>query len=294
MKVLITGAHGQLGQDIARIFNLAGHDVFSCGRKELNVTDLDHCRQVISTRRPDWIIHCAAYTAVDAAETDVEAAYVVNAIGTRNMALAAEKIDAKIVFISTDYVFSGTTERPYIEYDFPHPQSVYGKSKLAGEQMVQSFCSRWFIVRTSWLFGLHGNNFVKTMLRLGQEKPLLKVVNDQKGSPTYTVDLAQFLINLITTEKYGLYHASNSGSCTWYEFTEAIFEEAREQLGLKITAELQPCTTAEFPRPAPRPANSTMDHLAIRLNQLEDLPHWREGLKQFMVDMKQHPELYLK
>lgn len=294
MKVLITGAHGQLGQDIARIFNLAGHEVFSCGREELNITDLDQCFQVCSTRRPDWIIHCAAYAAVDAAETDVDGAYLVNAVGTRNMALAAEKIDAKIVCISTDYVFSGTSERPYNEYDSPDPQSVYGKSKLAGEQMIQDFCSRWFIVRTSWLFGLHGNNFVKTMLRLGQEKPLLKVVNDQKGSPTYTVDLAQFLINLISTEKYGIYHASNNGSCTWYEFTSAIFEEAREQLGLTITAELQPCTTEEFPRPAPRPANSVMDHLAIRLNQFEDLPHWREGLKQFMLDMKQHPELYLK
>lgn len=294
MKVLITGAHGQLGQDIGRIFNLAGHEVFSCGREELNITDLDQCFQVSSTRRPDWIIHCAAYAAVDAAETDVDGAYLVNAVGTRNIALAAEKIDAKIVFISTDYVFSGTSERPYNEYDSPDPQSVYGKSKLAGEQMVQHFCSRWFIVRTSWLFGLHGNNFVKTMLRLGQEKPLLKVVNDQKGSPTYTVDLAQFLINLISTEKYGIYHASNSGSCTWYEFTSAIFEEAREQLGFTITAELQPCTTEEFSRPAPRPANSVMDHLAIRLNQFEDLPHWREGLKQFMLDMKQHPELYLK
>ncbi|SMF68314.1 dTDP-4-dehydrorhamnose reductase [Paenibacillus uliginis N3/975] len=294
MKVLITGAQGQLGQDIARIFNLAGHEVFSYGREELNITDLDQCLQVISIRRPDLIIHCAAYTAVDAAETDVEAAYVVNAIGTRNMALVAEKFDAKIVYISTDYVYSGTSERPYIEYDSPDPQSVYGKSKLAGEQMVQSFCSRWFIVRTSWLFGLHGNNFVKTMLRLGQEEPLLKVVNDQKGSPTYTVDLAQFLLNLISTEKYGVYHASNSGSCTWYEFTGAIFEEAREQLGLTITAELQPCATAEFPRPAPRPANSVMDHLAIRLNQLEGLPHWRDGLNQFMLDMKQHPELYLK
>lgn len=294
MKVLITGAHGQLGQDIARIFNLAGHEVFSCGREELNITDLDQCFQVSSTRRPDWIIHCAAYAAVDAAETDVDGAYLVNAVGTRNMALAAEKIDAKIVCISTDYVFSGTSERPYNEYDSPDPQSVYGKSKLAGEQMVQHFCSRWFIVRTSWLFGPHGNNFVKTMLRLGQEKPLLKVVNDQQGSPTYTVDLAQFLINLISTEKYGIYHASNNGSCTWYEFTSAIFEEAREQLGLTITAELQPCTTEEFPRPAPRPANSVMDHLAIRLNQFEDLPHWREGLKQFMLDMKQHPELYLK
>jgi dTDP-4-dehydrorhamnose reductase len=294
MKILVTGVNGQLGQDVTHVVAEAGHEVIGCGRTELDITNVEQCSQVISAHKPNVIIHCAAYTAVDAAETDTDGAYLVNAIGTRNIAVSAEKVGATVVYISTDYVFSGTGETAYVEYDSPDPQSVYGKSKLAGEQMIRDFCSKWFIVRTSWVFGLHGNNFVKTMLRLGQEKPLLKVVNDQKGSPTYTVDLAQFLINLISTEKYGIYHASNSGACTWYEFTSAIFEEAREQLGLTITAELQPCTTAEFPRPAPRPANSTMDHLAIRLNQFEDLPHWREGLIQFMLDIKQHPELYLK
>lgn len=294
MKVLVTGANGQLGQDVTHVLAKTGYEVIGYGRAELDITSIEQCSQVIFVHNPDIIIHCAAYTAVDAAESDTDSAYLVNAIGTRNVAVSAEKVGATVVFISTDYVFNGTCETAYIEYDDTDPQTIYGRSKLAGEQMIRDFCSKWFIVRTSWVFGLHGNNFVKTMLRLGQEKPLLKVVNDQKGSPTYTVDLAQFLLNLISTEKYGLYHASNSGSCTWYEFTEAIFEEARKQLGLEITAELQPCTTAEFPRPAPRPANSTMDHLAIRLNQLEDLPHWREGLKQFMLDMKQYPELYLK
>ncbi|MEC0310673.1 dTDP-4-dehydrorhamnose reductase [Paenibacillus lautus] len=294
MKVLVTGANGQLGRDVIHVLADAGHEVVGCGRAELDITSMEQCRQVISSHNPDVIIHCAAYTAVDAAESDTDGAYLVNATGTRNIAVSAEKMGTTVVYISTDYVFNGTSETAYVEYDDTDPQSVYGKSKLAGEQMIRDFCSKWFIVRTSWVFGLHGNNFVKTMLRLGQEKPLLKVVNDQKGSPTYTVDLAQFLINLISTEKYGIYHASNSGSCTWYEFTRAIFEEARAQLGLTITAELHPCTTEEFPRPAPRPANSVMDHLAIRLNQIEDLPHWREGLKQFMLDMKQHPELYLK
>ncbi|WP_339291831.1 dTDP-4-dehydrorhamnose reductase [Paenibacillus sp. FSL W8-0187] len=294
MKVLVTGANGQLGRDVTHVFGEAGHEVIGCGRAELEITNMEQCGQVISAHDPDIIIHCAAYTAVDTAESDPDGAYLVNAIGTRNIALAAEKIGATVVYISTDYVFGGTSEAPYVEYDDTDPQTIYGRSKLEGEKMIRNFSTKWFIVRTSWLFGLHGNNFVKTMLRLGQEKSLLKVVNDQKGSPTYTVDLARFLINLISTEKYGIYHASNSGSCTWYEFTSAIFEEAREQLGFTITAELQPCTTAEFPRPAPRPANSTMDHLAIRLNQFEDLPHWREGLKQFMLDMKQHPELYLK
>lgn len=294
MKVLVTGANGQLGQDVSRVLTDAGHEVIGCGRAELDITSMEQCGQIISADNPDIIIHCAAYTAVDEAESDTDGAYLVNAIGTRNIAVSAEKIGATVVYISTDYVFNGTSETAYVEYDDTDPQTVYGRSKLAGEQMIRDFCSKWFIVRTSWVFGLHGNNFVKTMLRLGQEKPSLKVVNDQKGSPTYTVDLAYFLLNLISTEKYGLYHASNRGSCTWYEFTEAIFEEARVQLGLEITALLEPCTTAEFPRPAPRPANSTMDHLAIRLNQFGDLPHWREGLKQLMLDMKQRPELYLK
>ncbi|MEC0258405.1 dTDP-4-dehydrorhamnose reductase [Paenibacillus lautus] len=294
MKVLVTGAKGQLGQDATNVLTEVGYQVIGCGREELDITNMEQCGQVISAYNPDIIIHCAAFTAVDAAESDMDGAYLVNAIGTRNVAVSAEKLGTTVVYISTDYVFNGNSETTYVEYDDTDPQTIYGRSKLAGEQMIRNFCSKWFIVRTSWVFGLHGNNFVKTMLRLGQEKPQLKVVNDQKGSPTYTVDLAKFLLNLISTEKYGLYHASNSGSCTWYEFTQAIFEEARDQLGLEITAELQPCTTAEFPRPAPRPANSVMDHLSIRLNQLQDLPHWREGLKQFMLDMKLHPELYLK
>lgn len=294
MRVLVTGAQGQLGQDVIHIFRQAGHEVIPCGRQELDVTNLNQCRQVIASHRPDYVIHCAAYTAVDAAETDIDGAYLVNATGTRNVALAVEDVGAKLVYISTDYVFSGTSDRAYHEYDRTDPRTVYGQSKLAGEQMVRDFSTRWFIVRTSWVFGLWGSNFVKTMLRLGQEKPLLQVVNDQKGSPTYTVDLARFLLELSATDKYGIYHASNFGSCTWFEFTKAIFEEAEEQLGIKIKSSLEPCTTEQFPRPAPRPANSVLDHLSIQLNQLEDLPHWRDGLKKFMLDMRQHPELYLK
>lgn len=293
MKVLITGAKGQLGQDVVAICSQAGFEVIACSRADLDITDEAQCLQVVTEHRPDCIIHCAAYTAVDAAESDIDGAFLVNAIGTRNVAMAAEQVGAKLVYISTDYVFNGESGKPYLEYDLVDPQTVYGKSKYAGEQMTRDFCTRWFIVRTSWVFGLHGGNFVKTMLRLGQDKPLLQVVNDQKGSPTYTVDLARFLVNLITTEKYGIYHASNSGSCTWYEFTEMIFAEAKKELGLSIAATLQPCSTEQFPRPAKRPSNSVMEHLAIRVNALEDLPHWKDGLRRFMLEMKQQPDLYL-
>ena len=283
MKVIVTGATGQLGTDVVNNLRSNGHDVMACDRNEMDITDLTQCQQVIGQYQPDVVIHCAAYTAVDVAESDIDGAYKVNAVGTRNIAVAAESIGSKLIYISTDYVFDGTSEAPYHEYDNTNPQSIYGKSKRAGEVLVQSLSSRFFIIRTSWVYGQHGNNFVKTMLRLGQEKPSLKVVHDQKGSPTYTVDLANFLIELMETEKYGVYHASNSGACTWFEFTQAIFEEAR-QLGLNIIANPEPCTTDEFPRPAHRPANSVMEHLSIRTNGFKDIRPWREGLKEFLLE----------
>ncbi|MGE6667870.1 dTDP-4-dehydrorhamnose reductase [Paenibacillus xylanexedens] len=285
MKVLVTGASGQLGRDVVLLLEKEGHDVLACDRDQMNITDQAQCNEVISSYTPEVIIHCAAYTAVDAAETDTDDAYKVNAVGTRNVAVAAEKVGAKLIYISTDYVFDGQSTNPYQEYDDTNPQSVYGKSKRAGEWLVQSLCSKWFVVRTSWVYGLHGNNFVKTMLKLGQEKPKLQVVHDQKGSPTYTVDLALFLIELMGTEMYGIYHASNRGDCTWYEFTQAIFEEAQTAVGISIQAELEPCTTEQFQRPAPRPVNSVMDHLSIRTNGLTDLRPWREGLRDFIRSM---------
>lgn len=285
MRVLVTGASGQLGADVVLLFRQNKHEVIACDRTILDITNLEQCQQVISEFQPDTVIHCAAYTAVDAAEADVDGAYKVNAVGTRNVVIAAEKVSAKFVYISTDYVFNGCSAVPYQEYENTDPQSVYGKSKRAGEILTLSLSSRYFIVRTSWVYGLNGNNFVKTMLRLGQEKPLLQVVNDQKGSPTYTVDLACFLEELIHTEKYGIYHASNSGDCTWFEFTQAIFEEARK-LGFKITAQIEPCATEQFPRPASRPANSVMDHLSIRTNGLTDLRPWREGLVCFLKQLE--------
>ncbi|WP_270406862.1 dTDP-4-dehydrorhamnose reductase [Paenibacillus timonensis] len=290
MKVLVTGARGQLGQDVVLLFESAGHQVLPSDRDALDITDDAACLEVVKKFTPNVIIHCAAYTAVDQAESDVDAAYAVNAVGTRNMVLASEQVKAKFCYISTDYVFDGTAISPYQEYDNTNPRSVYGKSKRAGEVLVQSLSSAFFIVRTSWVYGLHGQNFVKTMLKLGQEKPVLSVVHDQKGSPTYTVDLAAFLLELIQTEKYGIYHVSNSGECTWYEFAQAIFEEARDILGQNYLAQVKPCTTDEFPRPAPRPRNSVMDHLSIRTNGFQDLRLWREALNAFITEFKASQE----
>ncbi|MCM3786615.1 dTDP-4-dehydrorhamnose reductase [Neobacillus mesonae] len=286
MKVLVTGAAGQLGKDVVLLLQKKGCEVLACDRHTLDITDSEQCEAVVSDFLPQAIIHCAAYTAVDAAETDIEGAYLVNATGSRNLTVAAERYQAKMVYISTDYVFNGESSNPYHEYDNTDPKSIYGKSKRAGEILIQSLSSRYFIVRTSWVYGLHGNNFVKTMLKLGQEKRLLNVVDDQKGSPTYTVDLAAFLYELIQTEKYGIYHASNSGSCTWYEFTKAILEDAGKVLDLKITASVEPCTTDHFPRPAPRPQNSVMEHLSIRTNGFTEMRPWREGLHDFLYEFK--------
>ncbi|MNZ72421.1 dTDP-4-dehydrorhamnose reductase [compost metagenome] len=285
MRVLVTGANGQLGQDLVKILVQAKHSVIGCDRDILDITDQIACLEQVQNYKPDAIIHCAAHTAVDLAESDIDNAYAVNAAGTRNMVVAAERIGAKFCYISTDYVFDGTSEVPYHEYDNTNPQSIYGKSKRAGEELVKSLSSKYFIVRTSWVYGLHGDNFVKTMLRLGSEKPEIKVVNDQKGSPTYTVDLAGFLLKLITTEKYGIYHASNSGECTWYEFAQAIFAEANAQ-GKSYNIQVNPCTTEDFPRPAPRPRNSVMDHLSIRINGFEDIRSWREGLRDFLKELQ--------
>lgn len=287
MKVLVTGASGQLGCDVVLLLKKEGHDVLACDRDQMDITNQVQCNDVISSYHPEVIIHCAAYTAVDIAEADIDGAYKVNAVGTRNVTVAAEKVGAKLIYISTDYVFDGQSTSAYQEYDNTNPQSVYGKSKRAGEWLVQSLSSKWFVVRTSWVYGLYGNNFVKTMLKLGQEKPKLQVVHDQKGSPTYTVDLTAFLIELMATESYGIYHASNRGECTWYEFTQAIFDEARTIGGITIQSELEPCTTEQFPRPAPRPVNSVMDHLSIRTNGLADLRPWQEGLRDFIFTLSE-------
>lgn len=278
--VLVTGGNGQLGTDVTRLLQSQGYDVYSFGRDTLDITNQSRVQDVMRQVQPHVVIHTAAYTKVDQAETDSDLAYLVNAIGTRNVAIEAERYQAKLVYMSTDYVFDGMADTPYSEFASVNPVSVYGKSKWAGEEFVRQLCSRFFIVRTSWVYGKYGHNFVKTMLRLAETRNELRVVHDQIGTPTYTVDLAEFLRKLLETEAYGTYHASNSGVCSWYEFACAIFEEA----GLDHIR-VHPIPTVEYPLPAPRPAYSVFDHMMIRLQRMDDLRHWRKGLQSFLKEL---------
>ncbi|MDC2866194.1 dTDP-4-dehydrorhamnose reductase [Bacillus sp. BP-3] len=276
MKVLVTGAKGQLGQDVLRLLEEYTWQVFGFGRDEIDITNEQQVNDKILSIQPDIIIHTAAYTQVDQAETDVETAFKVNGDGAKYLAQAAEEVGAKLCYVSTDYVFDGTKTEPYQPENPTNPQTVYGKSKLAGEQYTKEYCSKYFIVRTSWVFGLYGNNFVKTMLRLAKERNELGVVHDQVGSPTYTKDLAEFIIELVQSDKYGVYHASNSGECSWYEFAQEIFKQS----GVDI--KLNPLNTEQFPRPAKRPKYSVLDKSAIELNGFKSLPHWKIATKEFI------------
>lgn len=280
MKILVTGGKGQLGYDVSRLLQEKGHQVFSYGREVLDITNQNQVRDIMNEVQPEVVVHAGAYTKVDLAETEVDNAYKVNALGTRNLVIEAEKYRAKFIYISTDYVFDGQSSQPYNEFAVTNPQSVYGKSKLAGEDFVRQLSSRFFIVRTSWVYGKNGYNFVKTMLRLAGEREELNVVNDQVGCPTYTVDLAQFIVQLLKTEAYGTYHASNSGKCSWYEFACAIFKEAG------IEMKVNPISSDQYPLPAPRPTNSVFDHMMIRLQGFTQLRPWQEALQEFIKDMK--------
>ncbi|HHP5737864.1 dTDP-4-dehydrorhamnose reductase [Bacillus paranthracis] len=276
MKVLVTGAKGQLGQDILRLLESQSWEVFGFGREELDITDERQVHEKVLSIKPDIIIHTAAYTQVDQAESDEATAFKVNAEGTKYLAQAAEAVGAKFCYVSTDYVFDGTKDTPYKADDQTNPQTIYGKSKLVGEQYTQEYCSKSYIVRTSWVFGLYGNNFVKTMLRLAEENKELGIVHDQVGSPTYTTDLARFIISLVQTDKYGVYHGSNSGVCSWYEFAKEIFKQSN------IEIVVNPLTTENFPRPAARPKYSVLDKGMIEENGFESFQDWKEALKDFL------------
>lgn len=280
MKILVSGANGQLGHDVVKILSKE-HIVFGYGKEQLDITNQDLCSDICLSVNPDVVIHCAAYTKVDSAESEEEAAFEINAFGTRKLVTAAENVGAKFCYISTDYVFDGKASNPYKEHCSSNPQNVYGKSKRAGELFVETLSSKYFVVRTSWLYGAYGSNFVKTMLRLAENQKVIRVVDDQRGSPTYTVDLAYFLHQLIKTELYGYYHASNTGVCSWFEFANAIFEES----GIQATVE--PCTTEDLQQPASRPRYSALDHHSIRENGLNDLRSWRLALSTFLKEIKE-------
>lgn len=276
MKILITGSRGQLGLELYR--QLKGkrkYEIITTDREELNIVDIDNVNEFILSNKPDVVINCAAHTAVDLCETDVDNAYKINAIGPRNLAIACVKVGAKFVQVSTDYVFDGNGIIPYREDDTTCPNSIYGTSKLMGEQFAKEFCSKYFIVRTAWLYG-DGNNFVRTMIKLSETNKELNVVNDQVGSPTSTTDLARCIIDLIDTEHYGTYNGTCEGQCSWYDFAKKIFEI--ENIDIKVN----PVTSEEFKRPAPRPAYSVLDNFMLKLVGLNSFRNWEESLEEYL------------
>ena len=247
MRILVTGVGGQLGTDVVKELERQNHQVFGVGHKELDITNEPKVKELLNEIKPEAVIHCAAYTAVDAAEEDTEAAYKVNVLGTRYLAQGCQQHNAKLIYISTDYVFSGTGDQPWEVTDTLAPCNQYGKTKMLGENEVMFHTREFFIVRTSWVIGATGKNFVKTMLTLGKTREEISVVNDQYGAPTFTKDLARLLAQMVVTKQYGIYHACNQGCCTWYELAKKVFELT------KLPVHLKAITSADYPMKAIRP-----------------------------------------
>lgn len=279
MRILVTGASGQLGYDVERELERRGIEHLGTSSRELDITDREAVERLMAAYRPDAAIHCAAYTKVDLAEDEPERCWAVNADGTRNLAAACREIGAKMLYISTDYVFPGTGEQFRRTDDPVSPVNTYGRSKLAGELAVQSLLETYFIVRISWVFGKNGNNFVKTMLRLAETRTELTVVCDQIGSPTYTADLAPLLCDMVQTERYGIYHATNGGTCAWSEFAKAIFELADKQVTV------YPIPTSAYPTRAVRPLNSRMSKECLHSNGFQELPEWKNALARYLKEI---------
>lgn len=279
MKVLVTGVKGQLGYDVMAELAKRNIEAIGVDIDEMDITDKISVEKVIGEAAPDVVVHCAAYTAVDTAEDNEALCRRVNADGTRNIAEVCKKLDCKMVYISTDYVFDGQGTRPWEPDDERHPLNVYGQTKYEGELAVQENLSKYFIVRIAWVFGKNGKNFVKTMLKLAETHDKLTVVNDQFGSPTYTYDLARLLVDMIQTDKYGIYHATNEGICTWYEFACEIFRQA----GVKI--EVTPVPASEYPTKAKRPENSRLDKSKLTENGFERLPSWQDALRRYIKEI---------
>ncbi len=278
MKVLVTGVKGQLGHDVVNELEKRGHQAIGVDVEEMDITDETAVKTVITGAAPDAVIHCAAYTAVDAAEDHEDLCRRVNALGTGYVASVCRDLNCKLMYISTDYVFNGQGTRPWEPDDERQPLNVYGQTKYEGELAVETL-EKYFIVRIAWVFGVNGKNFIRTMLNLGQTRDSLTVVDDQIGSPTYTFDLARLLADMIETDRYGRYHATNTGLCSWYEFACEIFRQA----GMKV--KVSPVSSQEYPAKARRPANSRMDQRKLGENGFEPLPPWQDALGRYLEEI---------
>ncbi|MDQ4043529.1 MAG: dTDP-4-dehydrorhamnose reductase [Actinomycetota bacterium] len=270
MRALVTGASGQLGRELVDILTGRGHEVVAFSRSELDVADPAVVERAVEAYSPKLVVNAAAYTNVDGSETETGTAYAVNALGPRNLAQSCERWGCELLHVSTNYVFDGEVERPYEPFDLPNPISAYGRTKLAGEEYVKHLSSRWYLVRTAGVYG-EGHNFVRTMLRVAKERDVLKIKDDEFISPTYARDLAEGIAEVIETGLYGLYHLTNSGSCSWYEFAEEIFSLSGTEV------EVLPIPTSEYPLPAARPANGVLSTLGG-----PSLRHWREALADYL------------
>lgn len=279
MKVLVTGVKGQLGHDVVNELEKRGHVAVGVDIEEMDITDSAKVEEVITCEMPEAVVHCAAYTAVDAAEDNVDICRKVNAEGTENIAKVCGKSDIKLIYISTDYVFDGEGTHMWQPDDERNPLNVYGQTKYEGELAVEKYTNKYFIVRIAWVFGINGKNFIKTMLELGTRRNELNVVNDQIGSPTYTYDLARLLVDMVESDKYGKYHATNEGLCTWYEFAQEIFR----QVGMNV--KVNPVSSDEFPSKAKRPHNSRMSKDKLEQNGFDRLPAWEDALGRYLKEI---------
>lgn len=278
MKLLVTGVKGQLGHDIVNECKERNIEVVGVDVEEMDITDTKMVEEVIKGGNFNAVVHCAAWTAVDKAEDEVEACSKVNVEGTKNIANVCKELDIPMMYFSTDYVFDGQGETPWNEYDQRNPLNVYGQTKYEGELIVEAL-EKYFIVRIAWVFGVNGNNFIKTMLRLGKERGAVSVVNDQIGSPTYTYDLSKLVVDMIQTDKYGIYHATNEGLCSWYEFACEIFKQA------EIDVTVTPVDSNAFPAKAKRPSNSRMSKDMLDKNGFKRLPTWQDALKRYIKEI---------
>ncbi|MEG1862209.1 MAG: dTDP-4-dehydrorhamnose reductase [Oscillospiraceae bacterium] len=292
MKIIVTGSKGMLATQVIRDLQrgytelgtipsvLKNATLTCCDYDVLDITDGSACLDFIEKEQPDILINCAAYTNVDACETNQSDAFKVNALGPRNLAIACEKVGAKLVHISTDYVFSGEGSVPFCEYDRPDPQSVYGKTKLSGEEFVKQYCKKSFIIRTAWLYGYNGKNFVKTIVSAGAARGALTVVNDQMGNPTNAADLSHHILKVAAGQGYGTYHCTGKGECSWYDFACEIIRLS------KVKATLTPCTTAQYNSPTKRPAYSSLDNMMLRVSVGDEMRPWQEALAAYFENQQ--------